>query len=108
MKYIDKVYQLAWEVEEGLAPVGTRRLIHTIDRGTAESMKRQAKNLRQDLQKRLDNGWNLDQFLVDAVRSPDPLGGWEVFVEYWGQAASPQWRGRWRKQRFKNRPSRAT
>lgn len=86
--------------------LGERFKVHTIDRGTRASMQRQAGNLRSNLLKFLDHHYQLGLFSVSARESDD--GSYEIFVEYHGEAQSPQLKGKWKAKRRRQRRAKST
>ena len=83
--------------------LGTKFKVHTFDRGTKESMQRQAKNLRTNMLKYLNRNYELGRFSVSALEAPD--GSYEVFVAYYGEAVSIRQKKYWKAQRRASRPT---
>lgn len=83
--------------------LGTKFKVYTFDRGTKESMQRQARDLRTNLLKYLNRNYELGRFSVSALQTPD--GGYEVFVTYFGEAVSPRQKRYWKAQRRASRPT---
>jgi len=87
----------------GEVALGEKVRVHTINRGTEESMRRQADNARRFLARYLERNFALGLFTVTKAPSPDPLGGYDIFVAYWGEAKTPQRKGMWKAQRRRKR-----
>ena len=85
--------------------LGTPFLVRTYDRGTRAEMKRQAENFRDNLLKYLDYHYELGCFACSKEWRDDGLGGYDVFVAYWGEASDPQRKGKWKKQRRLQNPT---
>ena len=75
--------------------------VHRIDRGTRETMQRQARNMRCNLLKFLDKKFALGKFSVSAVERHDAFGGYDIFVTYYGEAVDKARKTRWKNQRRK-------
>ena len=88
----------------GEVPLGTKVKVHTIDRGTHERIQRQAHNLRSHLLVHLDRTYALGLFSTSALKSPDPAGGYDIFIAYYGEAKTAAMKGKWKAQRRRKIP----
>jgi hypothetical protein len=72
--------------------------IRTFNRGTEAKMHYQARQFRGNILRHLDKHYPLGKFTTQLAPSPDPLGGYDVFVIYYGEAPDKT-----RKTKFKRR-----
>jgi hypothetical protein len=82
---------------------GERVKVHEYNRGHHDQIQRQAGNLAVHLREYVKRNYPLEKWVISALPSDDPWGGYEVFVTFEGEASSPQEKGKWKAQRRRSR-----
>jgi hypothetical protein len=102
-KYKDLIMAVYTAVESGEIEPGTPAKIAETSRGTYDQQYREARRIQDLLIKYFTRGWPYEKWTVRFKRPTDPWGGFEIVVEYYGEAPRVQERGKWKAQRRRQR-----
>jgi hypothetical protein len=103
VRYADLTGSFRAAYHNGEVALGQSYRVHVFDRGTTEKMRQQGHDLRRHLLDYLDKHYELGMFSASALPCPDPYGGYEVFLTYYGEAKSAKAKARWKQERRKSR-----
>lgn len=83
----------------GEVALGEPFKVYEANRGTEAQMYRQGRKVQIHLLKWVRERHALSKLVVERRRSPDPWGGWEIFVTYYGEAGNASAMGKWKAKR---------